>query len=200
VAYRLEGTYFETCTCEFACPCSASNLAAPATYDCCRVLLAFHVDSGAVDGVDVAGKTVTLLADAPKQMTDGGWRVGVIVDEDTSEDQRAALVSVFGGEQGGPAALLSPLVGEILGVEYAPAEYADSGRMHSLRIGESIDVEVEDFAGAKEGSVMTLSGIGHPANSTLTLGRANRGRISAFGIEVDTSGKNAHAAPFSWDA
>jgi len=44
---------------------------------------------------------------------------------------------------------------------------------------------------------MTLSGIGHPANSTLTLGRANRGRVSAFGIELDTAGKNAHPAPFS---
>src|SRR3970282_2168857 len=31
VAYRLDGTYFENCNCEVACPCSASNLALPAS-------------------------------------------------------------------------------------------------------------------------------------------------------------------------
>ena len=39
------------------------------------------------------------------------------------------------------------------------------------------------FAGAEEGSVMTLSGIGHPANSTLNLGQAKRSQIRAFGMD-----------------
>ncbi len=200
MSYRLEGTYFENCNCEVTCPCGASNLLLPATYERCDVLLAFHVDSGEVDGVDVAGKTVALLADTPRQMTDGNWRVGVFVDDDTSEDQRQALVSVFSGAQGGPAGLFSPLIGEVLGVEYAPIDYRDDGRRHSVRIGDAVDIEVEDFAGAEEGSVMTLSGIGHPANSTLALARATRSRINAFGLDVELVGKNGHSAPFSWNA
>ena len=40
----------------------------------------------------------------------------------------------------------------------------------------------------------------HPANSTLTIARAARSRVSAFGMEWDNSGKNGHSAPFSWSA
>jgi len=37
VASRLDGTYFENRYCEVACPCSASNLALPATYERCHL-------------------------------------------------------------------------------------------------------------------------------------------------------------------
>jgi hypothetical protein len=161
-------------------------------------MLAFHVDEGEIDGVDVGGKTAVMVADTPKQMTDGNWRVGLLVDEDTSEEQRQALVSVFSGAQGGPPALFAPLVGELLGVEFAPIQYQDEGRRHSIRVGDSIDVEIEDFAGAEEGSVMTLNGVGHPAGSTLTLAQATRSRIQAFGLDLSLAGRNGHAAQFAW--
>jgi len=198
MSYRLEGTYFENCNCTVVCPCGASNLALPATNERCHVLLNFHVASGEIDGVDVSGKNVSLFADTPAQMTDGNWRVGLVVDESASDEQRQRLVSVFSGEQGGAPALFGPLVGEVMGVEYAPIDYRDDGRRHSVRIGELADVEIEDFAGAEEGSVMTLNGIGHPAGSTLTLAQAKRARFDLFGIDEELSGKNGHAAPFSW--
>jgi hypothetical protein len=200
VAYRLDGTYFESCSCDVACPCGTSNLALGATYDRCRVLLAFDIQSGDVDGVDVAGNTVALFADTPKQMTDGNWRVGLIVDENASDEQRAKLISVFAGEQGGPAGLFAPFVGELLGVEYAAIDYTDDGRRHTLRIGDAVELEIEDFAAAEEGEVMTLHGIGHPAGSTLALAQTKKGKINVFGLEVDTTGRNGHSAPFSWAA
>jgi len=198
VAYRLDGTYFENCNCEVACPCSASNLALPASYERCHLLRTFHVDAGEVDGVDVAGTTASVLIDSPKQMSDGGWKVGLLVDEDTSQEQRDALVSVFSGAQGGPADMFALLVGEVMGVEHVPMEYQDEGRRHSLRVGDAVDVEIEDFAGA-EGSVMTLNGAAHPVGTTITLAQATRARFSAFGYDLDLAGKNGHAAPFSWD-
>ena len=198
MAYRIEGTYFENCSCEVACPCGASNLKLPATYERCRVLLAFHVASGEVDGVDVSGTAVAMFADTPAQMIEGGWRVGLVVDEAASEEQRKALVTVFSGEQGGPPAMFGPLVGEMLGMEVAPIEYAENGRRHSVRIGDAVDVEVEDFAAAEEGQVMTLSGLAHPAGSTLVLGQANRGVIRLFGFDLDLTGRNAHSAAFAW--
>jgi hypothetical protein len=200
VAYRLKGTYFESCSCEVVCPCGASNLVLPATYDRCLVLLAFDIQSGDVDGVDVAGNTVAMFGDTPAQMTDGNWRVGLIIDEGASEEQRAKLVSVFAGELGGPAALFAPLVGEILGIEYAAIEYADDGRRHTVRIGDAVDLEVEDFAAADEGTVMTMTGAGHPAGKTLALAQTTKGKINVFGLEVDNTGRNGHSAPFSWAA
>jgi hypothetical protein len=200
MSYRMTGTYLESCNCDVACPCGASNLLLPATNERCQVLLAFHVEDGDVDGVDVGGTTVGMLADTPGQMTDGGWRVGVFLDESASEEQREALTAVFSGQQGGPAGLFAPLIGEMLGVEVVPIEFADEGRRHRVRIGEGIDIEVEDFAAAEEGQVMTLNGIGHPAGTTLALAQGVRSRIQAFGLDIDNTGKNAHSAPFAWQA
>jgi len=137
---------------------------------------------------------------APGQMSDGDWRVGVFLDEAASEEQRTALTAVFSGQQGGPAGLFSPLIGEMLGVEVAPIEYRDDGRRHSVRIGDAVDIEVEDFAAAEEGKLMTLDGIGHPAGTRLAIAQGKRARIDAFGLQIDNTGKNGHSAPFSWQA
>ncbi len=200
MAYSIKGTYFENCSCDVACPCGASNLAAPATYDRCRVLLAFHVDEGEIDGVDVSGRTVALFADTPKQMTDGGWRVGAFLDAAASDEQRDKLMSVFAGEQGGAPAMFAPLMGEMLGVEVAPIEYADEGTKHRIRIGDAVDIEVEDFTGVDGSTPTTLGNIGHPANSTLAIARATRSKINAFGFDIDLTGKNGHSAPFAWQS
>jgi hypothetical protein len=200
MAYSLQGTYFENCSCDVACPCGASNLAAPATYDRCRVLLAFHVASGQIDGVDVSGKSVAMFADTPKQMTDGGWKVGVFVDASASDEQREKLLAVFSGEQGGAPAMFGPFMGEMLGMEVVPIEYVDDGRRHSVRIGDAIDIEVEDFVGLDETNPTTLGNVGHPANSTLAFAQATRSKINAFGFELDLTGKNGHSAPFSWQS
>jgi hypothetical protein len=198
MAYRVEGSYFENCSCEVACPCGVSNLALPATYERCDFLMVFQVDEGDVDGVDVGGKTVAVFGDTPALMVEGNWRVGLLIEEDTSEDQRQALTSVFSGKQGGPPEIIGGLQGEMLGVEYAPIAVKEDGRKHSVKIGDAVDVEVEDFAAAAEGEVMKLDGIGHPANTVLNLAQATRSKINVFGFELDLAGRNGHSAPFSW--
>ena len=200
MAYDVRGTYLESCSCEVACPCGTSNLALPATYDRCQVLLAFHFDEGTVDGVDVSGTTTAMFADTPAQMTDGNWRVGLIIDDRADEEQVGKLTSVFAGEQGGPAGMFQPLVGEILGVETAPIEFKDAGLNHTLRVGDGIDLDIQDFESIEEGRPMALEGVGHPAGPRLNLAVGRRALIKAFGMEIDNTGRNAHSAPFAWQS
>ena len=54
MAWRLEGNYFENCSCDTICPCTWSGLTASATHDRCLAMLAFHIDDGEVEGVDVS--------------------------------------------------------------------------------------------------------------------------------------------------
>src|SRR4051794_33232543 len=115
MAWNLAGSYSETCSCELMCPCNMS-FDHGATYDFCRVTLAFSLHDGSVDGVDIAGRKVVLIADTPKVMTDGNWRVGVFVDEEASEEQFDKLVQVFGGQLGGPMAARPPLSAGMPGV------------------------------------------------------------------------------------
>lgn len=201
MTWRVEGTYFENCNCDMVCPCSTSGLTAPADHDRCRVALAFHVSSGDVDGVDVSGLNVAVVADAPQLMSDGDWRMGMVMDAAASPTQSAALAGVFSGESGGPMAGLAPLIGEMLGVEAAAISYDDDGRHHRVRIGDAIDIEVEDFVSpldaTKQG--IRISGVGFPAD-TLAAGTAVTSRVNLFGLQWSNEGKNAFSAPFAWSA
>src|SRR5262249_22328416 len=118
MSWSLEGTYFETCSCELMCPCNLS-FDHGATYDYCRVTLVFDIGKGDIEGTDVSGRTLAVIADSPKVMTEGNWRLGMFVDEETSDQQMEKLTAVFGGQKGGPMAGLAPLIGEVLGVERA---------------------------------------------------------------------------------
>jgi len=200
MAWQLEGTYFENCSCDMVCPCTTSGLTMRADTDRCQVVLSFHVDQGEIDGVDVGGKTVVIVADTPPVMSDGNWRVGVVMDAAASPEQAEKLGAVFAGQAGGPMAMLSPLITEMLGIESAPIDYVDDGRHHSVKVGELIDIEIEDFIPALNpgGEVERLTGMFHPANSTLTIAKANRSRVDAFGLSFANVGKNGHWAPFSW--
>ena len=136
MSWKLEGTYFETCSCEVICPCTAS-LAFGASYDRCKVVLVFHVVDGDVAGTDVSGLTVAAVADTPKVMSEGGWRLGVIIDADASDAQAEQLGAVFSGALGGPMQALGPLVGENLGLERLPIEVREDGIRHSVKIGDA---------------------------------------------------------------
>src|SRR4051812_20627211 len=103
MSWQLEGSYFETCSCDVVCPCTAS-LALGATRERCNATLVFHVREGEVDGTDVGGLTVAAIADTPKVMSEGNWRLGVFIDDAASDEQAEKLGAVFSGALGGPMA------------------------------------------------------------------------------------------------
>jgi hypothetical protein len=200
VSWKLEGSYFETCSCDVVCPCTAS-LALGATHDRCHVTLVFNVKDGEVQGTDVSGLKVAAVADTPKVMSEGNWRLGVFIDEAASDAQAEKLGAVFSGAVGGPMEALAPLGGEYLGVERASIEVQETGLRHSVRIGDAVDFEIEDVVpfGAQAGEPVRLTGVFHPAGSELTVARATRSKIDAFGIQYD--GKAAFSrSRFSWAA
>ena len=200
MAWKLSGTYFETCSCEVICPCTAS-LALGADYDRCKVTLVFAIKDGEVEGTDVSGLTVAAVADTPKVMTDGNWRIGTFIDSAASDEQADKLAAVFGGQLGGPMEALGPLIGENLGVERASIEVREEGLKHSITIGDAVDFEIEDIVpfGIESGEPAKLKDVFHPAGSEFNISKATRSQISAFGIEYE--GKSGFStSQFSWAA
>jgi hypothetical protein len=200
MSWNMQGSYVETCSCELMCPCNLS-MDHGATYDFCRVTLVFDIRAGSVEDIDVAGCKVALIADTPKVMTEGNWRVGMFVDDVASDAQFDGLAQVFSGQLGGPTAALAPLIGEMLGVQRARIEVEDDGLRHSVRIGDVIDFEIEDIVpfGVDTGEPVRFSGMFHPVGSDLTMAEAKRSRINAYGIEYE--GKTGLSkSDFSWAA
>jgi hypothetical protein len=200
VSWNLKGTYFETCSCDLMCPCNMS-FDHGATYDYCRVTLVFNITEGEIEGTDVAGLKVAVIADTPKVMTEGNWKLGMFVDENASDEQMEKLAGVLSGQMGGPMAGLAPLVGEVLGVERAPIDVVEDGLTHRVKIGDAIDFEIEDIVpfGIETGQPVRLVGVFHPVSSEFNAAEAKRSKISAFGIEYE--GKTGlSTAEFSWAA
>jgi len=201
MSWSITGRYFENCTCEVVCPCTAS-LSLGADYDRCQVILVFHVDSGQVDGVDVGGLTIAAVADTPKVMTDGDWRLGLLVDDAASDEQAGKLGEVFSGALGGPMAGLAPLVGEMLGVERVPMTFESAGGQHHLRLGDLGEIALEDVVpfGIETGEPVRLTGVFHPVGSDLAIGKAGASQLSVFGLAPDLAGKAGFSAAFAWSA
>jgi hypothetical protein len=200
VAWHLKGSYTETCSCDLICPCNAT-FDHGATYDYCRVVLVFNIREGEVEGTDIAGCKLAAIADTPKVMTEGNWRLGVFIDDQASDEQADKLVKVFTGQLGGPMAGLAPLVGEMLGVERASFDLEDDGVRHSVKIGDVIDFEIEDIVpfGVENGQPVRFQGMFHPAGSNLTIAEARRSRIDAFGISYEGR-TGLSTSEFSWAA
>jgi hypothetical protein len=89
----------------------------------------------------------------------------------------------------------------MLGAERAAIEVIDDGVHHSVRIGDAVDFEIEDVVsfGVETGKPVKLTGIFHPAGSELTVARATRSKINAFGIEY-TGKAGFSTSQFSWAA
>jgi hypothetical protein len=124
---------------------------------------------------------------------------GVIhLDDNATDSQAGQLGAVLSGQAGGPPAMLAPLISEMLGVEKTRITYSDDGRGHHVRLGDAIDVAVEDFVALEGQDPVRLTNVSHPSNTTLTVAPASAAHLSTFGIDWGREGQSGFSAPFSW--
>jgi len=201
-SWQISGDYFETCSCDFVCPCAPSNLSAMPTKGSCTVGFAFHIERGRYGSVQLDGLNFAMVAFTPGVMADpASWQVGLILDERSDEKQGEAITAIASGQVGGPMANLGPLLGKFLGVERASIHYEKDGLKRSVKVGDKLEAAIQAVESVvKPGEPLQIVNTMHPANSTLALAHASRAHLNAFGISWDDmSGKNnGHYAPIEW--
>ena len=199
MSWNLAGTFYENCSCDAICPCTWSNLAHKATRDdFCRFALAFDVENGEIEGVDVSGRSFVMIGDTPPNMAEGNWRVGVIVDDGANEEQVGKFGRVISGELGGPPAALGPFLGEFLGIEQGPITIDSDGKRHHIKVGELVDYSGERVT-LESGEQVTLTNIvAHPAGPTLGLAPVSRSQVNAFGVGFSGEDLSGFSNPFAW--
>ena len=155
MAYDIQGKLLEVCTCNVLCPCWIGEDPDNGT---CESALAWQVESGQVEGVDVGGLTLALSVHIPGNvLTPKSWKAAVIVDDRATEQQEQALLKVFTGQLGGGIADLAGLIGEVVSVERAPITFTVDGGKGRLKVGDIADMELTPYTGAT-GETTTLSG------------------------------------------
>jgi len=196
MSFSVEGDYFETCTCDVSCPCIWLK---PADRDACDVMFAWHVTAGQKDGVDLSGLNAVMAVHSPKQMTDGGWKVALYVDDRATPEQSEALGAVFSGGAGGHLAALGPLIGEVAGV--APASISFD------RTDGSLHAEVAGVLSMEAAELKGMDGATSPVITNPLLGaitqpvtQAKAGDVSYHGHwDVEYSGTNSFVTDFAYE-
>lgn len=201
-SWTVEGQYYETCSCDYVCPCMFSQLTAKPSKGTCTFAMGFEIARGRFGDESLDGLGFAVIGFTPEEMGKGNWSVGVIVDERASAAQRDAIVAVASGASGGPMAALSGMIGSFLGVETAAIRFEKDGgrwRVDASRLARLSATPAMGIDPATS-EPLQLRNTGHPANTNVTLAHAVESHVNAFGLSWDdASGRNsAQYAPFSW--
>ena len=201
-SWTASGQYYETCSCDFVCPCIPGQMAVAPTKGSCTFAMAFQIERGSYGSVSLDGLGFIILGLTPEAMGKGNWSVGVIADDRATAEQREALTAIASGSGGGPIAALGPLVGAFLGVASAPIKFDREGAKWSVTAATLLDMSAEAAMGINPDNTepLYLDNTGHPAANRFALAHALKSHVDALGIRwSDTSGKNnGQFAPFNW--
>ena len=202
--WKVEGQYYETCSCDFVCPCLPGQLTVSPTKGSCTFAMAFQIDRGSYGNVSLDGLGFIILGLTPEAMGKGNWSVGLIADERASVGQREAITAIASGSAGGPMSALSGLIGKFLGVESAPIHFHRSGAKWSVKASRFVDMAAEGAKGINPNATepLYLDNTGHPAADRFALAHASKSQVHALGLAWDdASGRNnGQYAPFTWQS
>lgn len=146
--WNLQGSYFETCNCETACPCVWLK---PPTEGNCKLLVAWHIEHGYLNDQALDGLNVALACYSPGHMKDGNWQAALYVDERATDPQFDAIVQIFSGQQGGHPAILMSFVTEVLGMKRVKIDYQEQDGQRRLVIPDIAQAEIESIEGITGG-------------------------------------------------
>jgi len=202
MAYDIEGRLLEVCTCNVLCPCWVGEDPDGGT---CDSTLAWRVDSGSIEGVDVAGLTIAASVHIPGNvLTPASWTAAIFVDERATPEQEQGLLKVFTGQLGGPVADLAGLIGEVVSVQRAPIVFTVDGGKGRLTVGDVSDADLVPFLGAT-GEQTVLSGTvfstipGSPVYAAKSSYFTRKGGGEKI-PDVDVTGNNALQGHFRFAA
>ncbi len=201
--YTMQGIFLEACDCAVVCPCWFDE---DPHGDECTGLIAWYVEKGWIDGVDVSNLAVVSLSHHAGHRHSGGAEVVLVIGQDEAVEQAAALERAFSGRLGGPLEELSQLSGPTEPIiRRAPIRYAQDGRTTTVAIGdraEMTDVEMYPLVGAL-GRVTTLadSALARVLGTPTEVGKSARLRISVnrAPLETDLVDRSASRGRFSYD-
>ena len=199
MAYTLEGSILEVCDCRVLCPCWIGEDPDNGT---CDSIIAYHIDHGSIEGVDVSGLTIAMLAHIPGNVLHDNFRAVTYLDDKASQQQTDVLLAAFGGRFGGPLEDMAKLVGETVALIPATINFSVEGGRGTLQIGDQAEAVIEPYRGPT-GAITTLneSIFSTIPGSPAFVAKALRYRVqnAELGLDIDLEGHNAIQGSFRFE-
>lgn len=194
--WKLDGTYFEACNCDVACPCVFLSAPTPGE---CTVLIGWHINQGSFGDVALDGLNVALAVHSPGHMLEVKWKAALYLDETADQSQTEVLTQIFAGQAGGHPARLGSHIGEVLGVTSVAIDYQANGKQRSINIAGIAEAEIEAMEG-QGGAEITVENHplciapGYPA----VTAKSKKLSYQDHGLNWDISEKNGFFSPFAY--
>ena len=203
--WRLTGDWFDLCSCDIPCPC---EFAQPPTGNRCMGILAWNIRQGNYGDVQLDGFSIVALGAFEGNIWTGGVEnsvMGLYVDDRTDDQQREALLALFGGQAGGWPAGFAALIQTMRGIEFVPIQFevADGLASWQVEIPGKVFGKAEALTGPTTPPgqrVQTLNppgsevGPGGPA----TWGQTTTSRADGFGFTWEGVARSSKHIPFDW--
>jgi hypothetical protein len=198
-AWRISGSYLESCNCEAICPCRriGGEAGGRSTYGVCEGALSWAIERGHAGDVDLGGLAVVLAVRYDDDEPGSPWDFVLYVDERADERQREALEALFTGSLGGPTLVHFPWAfkaSRLLAVRVVPIEVAHEARRAWFRAGDRVTVRVREPV--RDQPPVTCVIPGHHRT-----GRELHGdvlRVADGPLEFELSGRCAYQATFDY--
>ena len=198
MAYELRGQFLEACDCHVMCPCWFEE---SPDEDSCTGLIAWHVDKGVIDDLDVSNLTVVSVSHHEGHRADARMRVALFVDDRATEAQAGALTKAFTGALGGPLADLADLAGDVQSVERAPITLTTDDGTTELTVGEALAVTMRSLVGSTR-RVITVadSALATVLGSPAEVGKSSRFKLELGGeaFDLDLRDRSANRGRFAY--
>jgi hypothetical protein len=197
--YQLEGDLLEVCDCNVLCPCWIGEDPDNGT---CKSVLAYRIEKGEIEGVDVSGLVTGVAAFIPGNILKGNLRVVRYIDERATAEQEKALLAAFRGKLGGPLENLAALVGEEVAVRRAKMVFDVREGKGSLVMGKNMAEMLPYLGPTGEPTRLVESIFSTIPGSPAYIAKASRFRMEEpdIGVSLDLANHNAIQGHFSLSA
>lgn len=119
--WRIKGKWLKNCNCDPGCPC---DYWAEPTHHHCEGMIGMGIDEGNFGNINLGGLKFAATYHWPGPLHEGNGTMQPIVDENATDEQRNALLTIMSG-QGGNIwfEVLASVVVKVLDPQFVPIDF-----------------------------------------------------------------------------
>jgi hypothetical protein len=199
LAWSVEGTYFEACSCLPICPCRqvGGRDGGRSTFGVCDFALSWWIKRGFSGELDLTDRKVVMVGSYNDDEPGSPWTVALLIDDEANLAQQAALADIFLGRVGGtPSRNYSPAIQAVAGVSTAVVRLDHNRRHWRIWVEGRVDVAADEEVHSDEPVACGIPGLDQPGQEV----RATTLRAAVEPLVWEWSDRCGFATKFAYRA
>jgi hypothetical protein len=138
--WTMKGKVLIACNCDWGCPC---NVNARPTKGNCEGGWTWQIEEGSFGDTKLDGLHLSLYADWPGAIHEGGGVATALIDERADARQREALSTLVGGNAGGPWGVFRKTFTTLHGPSTVRYDTSFAGELPQVKAGDVLDCSTQ---------------------------------------------------------